>query len=31
MPLALDFGVLAAFCVILFAASLKNIRRKWIA
>ncbi|MCE5276904.1 MAG: ABC transporter permease [Planctomycetaceae bacterium] len=30
MPLALDFGVLAAFCAALFAMSLKNIRRKWI-
>ena len=31
MPLALDFVVLAAFCVVLFAVSLRNIRRKWIA
>jgi ABC-2 type transport system permease protein len=31
MPLALDFGLLAAFCGILFAVSLRNIRRKWIA
>jgi len=30
MPLALDFGLLAAFCVVLFVASLRNIRRKWI-
>jgi ABC-2 type transport system permease protein len=30
MPPALDFSVLAAFCVVLFAASLRNIRRKWI-
>jgi ABC-2 type transport system permease protein len=30
MPLALDFGVLAAFCAGLFALSLRNIRRKWI-
>ena len=31
MPLTLDFVVLAAFCVVLFAVSLRNIRRKWIA
>lgn len=31
IPPALDFGVLAAFCVVLFLASLRNIRRKWIA
>ncbi|HPC95246.1 MAG TPA: ABC transporter permease [Sedimentisphaerales bacterium] len=31
MPLALDFGVLAVFCAALFAVSLRNIRRKWIA
>lgn len=31
MPLALDFAVLAAFCAALFAVSLRNIRRKWIA
>jgi len=31
MSPALDFGVLAAFCAVLFAASLRNIRRKWIA
>jgi len=30
MPLALDLGLLAAFCAALFAASLRNIRRKWI-
>ncbi|HUT58475.1 MAG TPA: ABC transporter permease [Phycisphaerae bacterium] len=30
LPLALDFGLLATFCVILFAVSLRNIRRKWI-
>jgi ABC-2 type transport system permease protein len=30
MPLALDFGLLAAFCAVLFAVSLRNIRRKWI-
>jgi len=27
---ALDFGLLAAFCALLFAVSLRNIRRKWI-
>jgi ABC-2 type transport system permease protein len=31
MSPALDFGVLAAFCVLLFVASLRNIRRRWIA
>ncbi len=30
LPLAVDFGMLAAFCVILFAFSLRNVRRKWI-
>jgi len=30
LPYALDFAVLGAFCVALFAASLWNIRRKWI-
>jgi len=30
MPLAVDFSLLAAFCVALFAISLRNIRRKWI-
>ena len=30
IPLALDFSLLTAFCVILFAVSLRNIRRKWI-
>jgi len=30
MPLALDFGLLAAFCAVLFTVSLRNIRRKWI-
>jgi ABC-2 type transport system permease protein len=28
---ALDFALLAAFCALLFAVSLRNIRRKWIA
>ena len=31
MPLALDLALLGAFCVALFAASLWNIQRKWIA
>ena len=31
MPLALDLFVLAAFCAALFAASLWNVRRRWIA
>jgi len=30
MPIVLDFGLLAIFCAVLFAASLRNIRRKWI-
>jgi ABC-2 type transport system permease protein len=30
MPLALDFGLLAAFCAVLFGVSLRNIRKKWI-
>ncbi len=30
MPFALDFAILGAFCVALFAVSLGNIRRKWI-
>jgi ABC-2 type transport system permease protein len=30
LPLALDFLIIAAFCVALFAMSLKNIHRKWI-
>jgi len=30
LPLAVDLPVLAAFCVGLFALSLRNIRRKWI-
>jgi ABC-2 type transport system permease protein len=31
MPAALDFGVLVVFCAVLFAVSLRNIRRRWIA
>ena len=30
LPLALDFGLLAAFCVGLFVVSLWNVRRRWI-
>lgn len=30
LPPALDFGLLAAFCVALFGLSLRNIRRRWI-
>jgi ABC-2 type transport system permease protein len=30
LPLWLDFVVLALFCIGLFAASLVNVRRKWI-
>jgi len=30
MPFALDLTLLAAFCVFLFAASLWNIKRRWI-
>ena len=31
MPLGLDFLVLSAFCAALFALSLRNIKRRWIA
>jgi ABC-2 type transport system permease protein len=30
LPLVFDFGLLAAFCAVLFALSLRDIRRKWI-
>ncbi len=30
LPLALNFGMLVAFCILLFAFSLRNVRRKWI-
>lgn len=30
MPFSLDLALLATFCVILFAASLWNIKRRWI-
>jgi len=31
LPLGLDFVLLALFCAGLFAVSLRNVRRKWIA
>jgi ABC-2 type transport system permease protein len=31
LPLALDFVILMAFCMLLFWLSLHNIRRRWIA
>ena len=31
MAVAVDFGVLAGFCGLLFVLSLRNVRRKWIA
>ncbi len=30
LPLALDFGALIGFCVILFLISLRNIHKRWI-
>ena len=30
MSFALDFAVLGAFCIFLFAWSLRNVRRRWI-
>jgi ABC-2 type transport system permease protein len=30
MSLAFDLSVLGAFCIGLFAVSLRNIKRKWI-
>ncbi len=30
LPLALDFVILVVFCILLFAFSLRNVRRKWI-
>jgi ABC-2 type transport system permease protein len=30
MSFALDFLILGAFCIVLFAVSLRNIKRKWI-
>lgn len=31
MPLALSFALLGVFCVVLFALSLYNIKRRWIS
>jgi ABC-2 type transport system permease protein len=31
MSFILDFSILGAFCVVLFALSLRNIKQKWIA
>jgi ABC-2 type transport system permease protein len=31
LPLALDFVVIAIFCIALFLVSVRNIHRKWIA
>jgi ABC-2 type transport system permease protein len=31
MPMLLDFTILAAFCVGLFALSVRNVQRRWIA
>lgn len=31
LPLALDFALLALFCLVLFALSLRNVKRRWIA
>jgi ABC-2 type transport system permease protein len=30
LPMALDFGVLAVYCALLFVLSLRNVRRRWI-
>jgi ABC-2 type transport system permease protein len=30
IPLALDFLILGVFCIVLFAVSLRNIKRRWI-
>jgi ABC-2 type transport system permease protein len=30
LPLGVDLPVLTVFCIVLFAVSLRNIRRKWI-
>ena len=30
LPFALDLALLGVFCVLLFAASLRNIKRRWI-
>jgi ABC-2 type transport system permease protein len=30
IPMALDFSLLAVFCVALFCISLHNVKRRWI-
>jgi ABC-2 type transport system permease protein len=30
LPFALDLAILGAFCIVLFAVSLRNIKRRWI-
>jgi ABC-2 type transport system permease protein len=30
MSFALNFIILGAFCIVLFALSLRNIKRRWI-
>jgi ABC-2 type transport system permease protein len=30
MPLGLDFAIIAGFCILLFAISLRNIHKRWI-
>lgn len=30
LPIALDFSILAAYCILLFYISIKSIHRKWI-
>ncbi len=30
LPVALDFGILLAFCAVLFILSLRNVKRRWI-
>ncbi len=30
LPPALDFAALAGFCILLFAVTLRNVRRRWI-
>jgi ABC-2 type transport system permease protein len=30
MPLGLDFFILSVFCLLLFRASIRNVKKKWI-
>ena len=30
LPFSLDLALLGAFCVLLFAAGLHNVKRRWI-